>query len=125
MSGFGFGIRPIARRRTAAGTASQLTAGALSIAENSPAGTTIGVIGGGRAGATLTLIDNAGGRLALVDHTLVTGSTPIDYEATPSIGFILRQSKAGSADIDQSFSVTVTNLFEQASLSAPTRLARP
>lgn len=58
-----------------------LTLSASSYNENAASGTTIGAITGKTAGSTLSLVNDAGGRVSLSGANLTVGSTNSDYEA--------------------------------------------
>lgn len=98
-----------------------LTLSALSYPENIAPGTIVAAINGGEAGSTVTLISDAGGRIAKSSANLTAGLVNTDYEATPTVSVTLRQAKAGFADRDQVFSLSVTDVAETApDVTAPT-----
>lgn len=91
-----------------------LTLSALSYPENIAPGTIVAAINGGEAGSTVTLISDAGGRIAKSSANLTAGLVNTDYEATPTVSVTLRQAKAGFADRDQVFSLSVADVAEAA-----------
>ena len=104
-------------------TSPQLTALTLSantIAENSGSGTFVAAVLSATAGSTLSIVDTAGGRFALSGATIVAGSTPTNFEAAQSHSVTIRETRAGSANSprDTTFTINVTNVFEQPSLNA-------
>ncbi|MGV3511900.1 MAG: hypothetical protein ACO1OX_07830 [Novosphingobium sp.] len=105
-------------RPGAPGALSVLSLSAASLAENSTAGTVVGAILGRSAGSTLTLIDNAGGRFALIGADLVADAVASDFETGTSHAVTLRETLAGSPNSprDTVLTVTVTNVAEQPAL---------
>lgn len=121
---FGFGFGATRRRRTGA-AAPSITLGALGLsaavlAENSAAGTVIGAITGRTAGSALTLTDDAGGRFAIAGSNLVAGLVATNFEAATAHAITVRETLAGASNSprDTVTAITVTNLFEQPSLTA-------
>ncbi|USN14798.1 hypothetical protein DOMOVOI_03240 [Brevundimonas phage vB_BpoS-Domovoi] len=93
----------------------ELTSFALSantIAENSPAGTAVGTLSSVPAGATFTLVNNAGNRFALTGGAqIVAGSVATDYESATSHQITARATRLGET-IEQNFTINVTNVNE-------------
>jgi Protein of unknown function (DUF1800) len=94
----------------------------LNTDENRAPGALIAAIGGGTAGSTITLIDDAGGRVAKTGINIVAGLVNIDFEATPTVTLKLRQAKTGFATLDQRFTLTVNDLNEN--ILTPAQIAR-
>jgi hypothetical protein len=94
--------------------------GAFSLSENAAAGALAGSIVGKTAGSTLSLLDDAGGRVALASPNIVRGATALNYEAASSHNFTVRETLSDSPNSprDTVFTLAVTNVFEAASLSA-------
>ena len=103
-----------------AATLSTLTLAASTVVENTSAGTVIGGILGATAGSSLSLVDSAGGRFAISDTNIVTGSVATDFETATSHNITIRETLAGAANSprDTTVSISVTNVFEQPNLSA-------
>lgn len=81
------------------------------IAENSAAGTAVGVLASTPTGATFTLTDNAGGRFALSGNQVVAGATPTDYETATSHEIKVKGT-LGADELEQTFVITVTDVDE-------------
>lgn len=127
MSGFGFGARPVTRRRRLLGgppmpALSALSLSPATIAENSAPGVVIGALGGRTSGSALTLADDAGGRFALAGANIVTGLVATDFEAATSHSITVRETLAGATGSprDTVLSIAVTNVFEAPNLGALT-----
>lgn len=89
-----------------------ITLSANTIAENSAAGTVVGTLASVPAGATLTLINNAGNRFAIDgSNRLVAGSVATDYETNTTHDVTVRATK-GPDVYDKTFTITVTNVNE-------------
>ena len=88
--------------------------GTFTLAENSAQGTNAGTLSGRTAGSTLTLIDNAGGRVQLSGTTIQAGPTALDFEAAASHSFTVRETLADSANSprDTTLTLTVTDVVE-------------
>ncbi|MDQ4421481.1 cadherin repeat domain-containing protein [Sphingobium sp. DEHP117] len=63
-----------------------------SVLDTAAQGSLIGTLGGLTAGVTTSLLNNAGGRIALSGDTLVVGPTDIDGQATPTLTVTVRQT---------------------------------
>jgi hypothetical protein len=134
MFGVGFYARPVwpaAVLRHAAGggtptptptPAPTLTApsGTFTLAESAAAGALAGSLVGTNPSATLSLLDDAGGRVALSGTDIIRGATALNYEAAASHGFVLRQALAGATNspLDTPLTLAVTNVFEAPALAA-------
>jgi Ca2+-binding RTX toxin-like protein len=99
----------------------------LSFAENQPLNSGIAWLSNadadGFAGATYSIVDNAGGRFAVrSDGLLMSGNTNLDYEdpayASHVIPITVRVTDVGGLSYDKSVNITLTNVNE-----APTGLA--
>lgn len=101
-------------------TLSALTLAAAAVQENTAAGVVIGGILGKTAGSAVSLVNDAGGRFAIVGTNLVTGVTATDYEAATSHNITLRETLAGAANTprDTVLAISVTNVNEQPNLVA-------
>ncbi|MGN6548111.1 MAG: beta strand repeat-containing protein, partial [Aureliella sp.] len=95
-----------------------LSAGALTIAEQSANGSVVGTVTGSDvdSGDTLTyqLTDNAGGRFA-IDSTgkiTVADGANLDYEAASSHTITVRVTDTAGATYDESFTVNLTDVDE-------------
>lgn len=88
--------------------------GTFSLAENATAGTSAGGLSGMTAGSTLSLVDDAGGRVALSGSSIVAGLTGLDYETATSHSFTVRETLAGATNTphDTVLSLTVTDVAE-------------
>ncbi len=108
------------RQRSAGALLNALTLAASSIVENSAVATVVGAILGKTAGSALSLLIDAGGRFAISGGNLVAGVTSTDYETATNHSITIRETLAGYANSprDTVLTVTVTNVFEQPSLSA-------
>jgi hypothetical protein len=94
--------------------------GTFTLAEDAAQGDSAGTITGKTSGSTLSLIDNAGGRVQLSGTTVQAGPTALDFEAATSHTFTVRETLADSANSprDTVLTLTVTNVFEQPDLGA-------
>jgi Ca2+-binding RTX toxin-like protein len=91
---------------------------ASTVAENVAPGTVIGTIAlTGSSSYTLSLVDNDGGRFALVNGVLVAGQTVIDYEQAHTQQFTLRATDSSGNSYDHVYTIGVTDVNE-----APTSL---
>lgn len=91
-------------------TLTALTLSTDTYVEGLTAGAVIATIGGGTAGSTVSLIGDAGGRIAKSTTAIVAGLTSTVFSATPSVSITLRQSLAGYPDRDQVFDLSVTRV---------------
>lgn len=97
--------------------------GTFTLQEDAASGAVAGNISGRTVGSTLTLIDNAGGRVSLVSGPAIArGATALDYETATSHSFTVRETLSGATNTpkDTVFTLNVTNVPEQPSLSALT-----
>ena len=78
-----------------------------SIAEDAALNAPIGTFSSTPAGATYSLIDNAGGRFALSGSGLVKGATALDYAVAQSHDITVRAARGGET-MDKVFTVSVT-----------------
>ncbi len=85
------------------------------VQENAAAGTLVGTLSAtdpDAAGASnFTLVDNAGGRFAIVGNQLVVAG-PIDYEGATSHQVKVRVTDAGGLSYEETFTIGVTNVNE-------------
>lgn len=89
--------------------------GTFTLPENATAGAQAGVVFGKRSGSTLTLPDDAGGRVAISGgNRIVRGATALNYESATSHSFTVRETLAGATGSpkDTVLSLTVTNVLE-------------
>jgi hypothetical protein len=93
-----------------------LLVGGLSVTENSTPATLVGGVAGGSLGSTVSLADDAGGRVVLTAGNIRLGTTLVDFEGTPTFQFALRQTMPGMTDRTDYFTVTVINVPEAPSL---------
>lgn len=94
--------------------------GAFTLPEDAAPGASAGTLGGRTPGSTLSLADDAGGRVALAGTSIVRGATPLDHEAATSHGFTVRETLGGATNSprDTAFTLAVTNIFEAPALAA-------
>ena len=94
-------------------TLSALT-GTFTLAENASAGAVAGALSGKTASSTLSLVDDAGGRVALSGTNIVRGATALDYETATSHSFTVRETLAGATNTprDTVLTLTVTDVAE-------------
>ena len=90
------------------GAALTALTGTFALLENSIAGEPAGGLDGVTTGSTLSLIDDAGGRIALVDATIVAGVTPLDYESASSHEFTIRETLANLPNSPRDTVLTLT-----------------
>ncbi len=106
-----------------------LTQAASSVVENTTAGTVITGILDKSPGSSLTLHDDAGGRFFLPPNStdIVAGLVAIDFETTPTLQVIVRETRAGAPNSprDTVFNFSVSNVFEKPNLNALTLLNLP
>lgn len=88
--------------------------GTFTLAENAPAAALAGSLGGKTSGSTLTLISDAGGRVALSGSNIVRGANALDYETATSHSFTVRETLADSPNSprDTTLSLVVTDIDE-------------
>ncbi len=96
--------------------------GTFSLAESAAQGATAGTLGGITSGSTLSLTDNAGGRVQLSGTIVQRGGTALDFETATSHSFTVRETLTGATNTprDTTLTLAVTNVFEQPSLAALT-----
>lgn len=84
--------------------------GVFSIEEASAQGTSAGTLTGVTSGSTLSLVDDAGGRVQLDGNTVEAGATATDFSAATSHSFTVRETLAGATNTprDTALSLTVT-----------------
>ncbi|UTC28259.1 putative protocadherin protein [Brevundimonas phage vB_BpoS-Gurke] len=82
-----------------------------SAAENIAQGALVGTLASTPAGATWSLVDNAGGRFAISGNTVVRGATALDYETAQSHDIVVRGTRGGES-MNKTLTVTVTNVNE-------------
>ena len=88
------------------------------ISEAAAQGTVIGALGSITAGASLSLVDGAGGRVALNGTDLVVGATDIDALATPTLTVIVRQTHPDAAlPLDTTFVIDVESVSTSLAVS--------
>lgn len=98
-------------------TPSNITLTANAVTENVGSSVTVGTLatvdpdGAGKT-YTYTLTDNAGGRFNISGTTLITGSTPINYEAADRHTIIVRSTDQGNLWIEREFTIVVRNAPE-------------
>lgn len=96
--------------------------GTFTLAENAAQNDIAGALSGKTSGSTLSLADDAGGRVALSGTNIVRGATALNYESATSHNFTVRETLADSANSprDTVLSLTVTDVDEVApTLSSP------
>lgn len=89
-------------------------AGTFSLPEDATAGTVAGVIENKTAGSTLTLIDDAGGRVNLSGNNILKGVTGLDYETNTSHTFVVRETHPDGSNSprDTTLTLNVTDVAE-------------
>ena len=94
-------------------------AGTFELPEDAPAGALAGPIVGKAAGSTLSLVGDAGGRIALSGSDIVRGATALDYETATSHSFTVRETLGDSANSphDTVLTLAVGNVLEAMVLS--------
>jgi hypothetical protein len=95
---------------------SSLVLSANTIAENTPAGQTVGVLTGMTPGTTLELSNSAGGRFALVGNHITTSSVNVNYEFASTYEVQVTE-RIGLTSRSTTFQIYTTNVFEQPDLS--------
>lgn len=97
---------------------SNLSLSNSTISEAAAQGTVIGALGGLTAGVSLSLLDSAGGRVALNGTDLVVGATDIDALATPTLTVIVRQTHPDAAlPLDTTFVIDVESVSTSLAVS--------
>lgn len=88
--------------------------GTFSLAESASGGALAGVLSGRTTGSTLSLLDDAGGRVAITGTLITRGVTALDYDTASSHSFTVRETLSGSPNSprDTTFTLTVTNVLE-------------
>lgn len=88
--------------------------GTFTLAESASPGTAAGSITGRTSGSTLSLVNDAAGRVALLGTGIVMGSVPLDYETATSHSFTVRETLADSPNSprDTVFTLNVTDIAE-------------
>lgn len=90
--------------------------GSFTLPENAASGNIAGPLVGKTAGSTLSLVNDAGGRVALSGTNVVRGATALDYETATSHSFTVRETLADSPNNprDTTFTLAVTYVDELA-----------
>lgn len=88
--------------------------GTFSLAESAAPGTFAGSITGKTSGSTLSLVDDAAGRVALSGTGIIMGAVPLDYETATSHSFTVRETLADSPNSprDTVRTLNVTDITE-------------
>lgn len=87
--------------------------GTFTLAENAAEDQFAGSVTGKRVGSTISLIDDAGGRVKISGTTIVRGATALDYETATSHVFTMRESHPDAAATnDTQFTLVVTDVSE-------------
>lgn len=102
-------------------TLSPLTLSTNSVTEQLGPGQIIASIVGKTVGSTLTLVNNAGGRVALNAVTLSATATTIDYEQSTTLTFVVRETLAGAGNSprDTTFTMSVVDINESGLSTLP------
>lgn len=92
--------------------------GAFSLPENAAAGASAGNIAGTAVGSSLSLVGDAGGRIALIGTQVVRGASLLDFETASVVNFTVREihPDASNSPKDSPLSLAVTNIYEQPTL---------
>ena len=92
--------------------------GALSLRGDAVEGANAGTLVGVAAGSVLSLVSDAGGRVALSGATVIRGATGLDYATAQSHSFTVRETLAGSLNSphDTVLTLAVTNPLDGAVL---------
>lgn len=100
-------------------TLSALT-GNFTLSEAAAQNAVAGTLSGQTAGSTLSIISNAGSRVALSGQNIVRGTVALDYEAATSHSFTVRETLAGATNSprDTTFTLAVTNVLDAPTLAA-------
>jgi hypothetical protein len=96
------------------GTTLSALSGTFSLPESANAGDIAGALSGKTSGSTLSLTDDAGGRVALSGGNVVRGATALDWETATSHSFTVRETLAGATNTprDTVLSLGVSNATE-------------
>ena len=96
--------------------------GTFELSENAAHGDAAGEISGATSGSTLTLLDDAGGRLQIDGRTIVAGAGELDFETASSHTFVVRETLEGATNSpnDTTLMLSVTNALEQPALESLT-----
>lgn len=96
--------------------------GTFNLLETAVQGALAGAVTGKTAGSTLTLIDNAGGRVALSGTNIIRGAVALNYSTGVSHNFIIRETLGDSPNSprDTVLTLNVVNVNEEPPLSALT-----
>lgn len=88
--------------------------GTFTLPENAPIDQVAGAITGKSSGSTLTLTDDAGGRVALLGTNIVRGATALDYETATSHSFQLTETHPDATNSPRvtNLTLTVTDVVE-------------
>ncbi len=102
----------------AAQTLGPLTLSSAHVSESSTQGEFVGALQGAVGGSQLSLLDNAGGRFAVVNDGVVRAQTGLDFEGNTSHQITVRETLATAANSprDTVLTISVTNAFEQPDL---------
>lgn len=89
--------------------------GTFTLPENAAADAVAGTLTNVTSGSTLSLTDNAGGRVALSGNNIVRGATALDYETATSHSFTVRETLSGATNSprDTVLTLSVTNVGEE------------
>lgn len=91
-------------------TLAALSLDAAELTENSAEDTAVGAVQDKSSGSTLSLIDDAGGRLKLSGTNIVAGATPSDYEVATSYNITLRETHPDASNSPRDTVIEVTIL---------------
>ena len=121
-AGVGFGL-PVAVN----GILLEGLSGTFTLAENAAQGASAGALAGVSAGSTLTLLDNAGGRVALDGSNIVAGPTALNYERFTSHDFTVRETNPNALNSprDTVLTLTVSDVFDATQQTFPSDSASP
>lgn len=88
--------------------------GTFELAEDAAAAAVAGAMSGKSSGSTLSLTDDAGGRVAISGTNIVRGATALDYESATSHSFTVRETHADGANSprDTVLTLTVTDVVD-------------
>lgn len=86
--------------------------GTFTLAEDAISGALAGLLYGKAASATLSLTNDAGGRVALDGVKVVRGATALDFETATSHSFTVRQTLPDARTIDTTLTLAVTDVLE-------------
>lgn len=116
------GAAPLAAGETGPKPPLGALTGLFTLPEDAAQGAVAGTVDGRTGGSILSLVDDAGGRVALAGTTIVRGAVALDYATAGSHGFTLREILAGAPNSprDSVLTLTVTDIPKAPSLSALT-----